>query len=120
MAQKSNKQQNATRIKLKRGDQVRVMAGKDKGAEGEIVAVMPEKNRVVVKDVNVATKTQRPTQENPRGGFSEREMPIHASNVRILDPETGEPTRISYKMENGEKVRVSAKSGARLDEQVDV
>ena len=106
--------QNRTRMKLRRGDQVRVMAGKDKGAEGEIVAVMAEKNRVVVKDVNVATKTQRPTQENQRGGFTEREMPIHASNVRILDPETGEPTRIRYEVKDGEKVRVSVKSGRTL------
>ena len=118
MAQKST-QNNQTRIKLKLGDQVRVMAGKDKGAEGEIVAVMAAKNRVVVKDVNVAKKTQRPTQENPRGGFNDREMPIHASNVRILDPETGEPTRIRYKVEEGQKYRVSVKSGARLDEQVE-
>ena len=115
MAQK----QSSTRMKLKRGDQVRVMAGKDKGAEGEIVAVMAEKNRVVVKDVNVAMKTQRPTQENPRGGFNEREMPIHASNVRILDPETNEPTRIRYEFQDGKKIRVSVKSGARLDEQVE-
>jgi len=104
------------RTRLKRGDRVRVMAGKNKGAEGEIIAVIREKNRVVVKGVNIAKKAQRPTQENPRGGFEEREMPIHASNVRVLDPQTGEPTRIGYRFEEGRKVRVSVKSGAHLGE----
>jgi large subunit ribosomal protein L24 len=92
------------------------MAGKHKGAEGEIIAVLPEKNRVVVKGVNVIKKAKRPTQENPRGGFEEREMPLHASNVRVLDPKTGEPTRIGYRFEEGRKVRISVKSGAPLND----
>ena len=106
------------KLKLKVGDQVRVTAGKNKGAEGEIVDVQPDRNRVVVKDVNVARKALRPTQENPKGGFSDREMPIHASNVQILDPQNGEPTRIGYRFEDGEKVRVSKKTGTKLDEEV--
>ncbi len=105
------------KMKLRRGDQVRVIAGKNKGAEGEVVDVMPGRNRVVIKDVNVARKALRPTQENPKGGFSDREMPIHASNVQILDPQDGEPTRIGYRFENGEKVRVSKKSGVVLEEE---
>lgn len=105
-----------TRTRLKRGDRVRVIAGKNKGAEGEIVATLPDKNRVVVKDVNVARKTRRPTQQNPRGGFDDKEMPIHASNVQLLDPKTGTPTRIGVRTEEGRKVRFSVKSGSSLSD----
>lgn len=111
------KKRVATKLQLKTGDEVRVIAGKYKGAEGTILAVFPERNRVVVENVNIAKKTQRPTQENPRGGIREQEMPIHASNVMVLDPQTGEPTRIGTEiLESGEKVRVAKKSGAHLDE----
>lgn len=104
------------RMRLKRGDQVRVIAGKNKGVEGEIIATLPEKNRVVVKGVNVVKKTRRPTQDNPRGGFDEREMPLHASNVQLLDPKTGTPTRIGVRFEEGRKVRFSLKSGSSLSD----
>ncbi len=102
---------------VKRGDTVRVMTGKFKGAEGKVMAVFPQQNRIIVENVNVIKKAQRPTQENPRGGYSEREAPINASNVRILDPQSGEPTRVGYKvLDGGEKVRISVKTGANLDE----
>lgn len=106
-----------SRIRLKRGDRVRVIAGKDNGVEGEVIAVLPDRQRVVVRDVNVAIKAQRPTQENQQGGFDHREMPIHVSNVQIIDPETGDPSRIAVREENGIKRRISVKSGALLDEQ---
>ncbi len=105
-----------TRIRLRNGDRVRVMTGKNRGVEGEVIAVMPEKNRVVVKGVNITKKARKPTQENPRGGFDEREASIHASNVRLLDPKTGSPTRIGVAFDGDRKVRVSRKSGARLGE----
>ena len=105
-----------TRIRLRNGDQVRVMTGKNRGAEGEIIAVLPEKNRVVVKGVNLTKRTRRPTQENPRGGFDEREAAIHASNVQLLDPKTGTPTRIGTDFDGERKIRVSRKSGVRLGE----
>lgn len=102
--------------RLKKGDRVRVVAGKHKGLEGEVLAVRRDTNRVLVEGVNVVKKAQRPTQENPRGGFREQEAPIHASNVQILDPQSGEPTRIGVKIgDDGRKVRVSTKSGASLD-----
>ncbi len=104
------------KLHLRRGDTVRVIAGKFKGSEGKIMAVFPEKSRVVVDNVNVIKKAQRPTQDNPRGGFVEREAPIHISNVQLLDPRTGELTRVRYRVENGHKSRVSVKSGAALDE----
>ncbi|MEZ4607836.1 MAG: 50S ribosomal protein L24 [Deinococcales bacterium] len=102
-------------MRLKRGDKVRVIAGKDKGAESEIMAVYPDKSRVLVRDVNVVKKTKRPTQTDTRGGFDEREAPIHISNVQIIDPRTGKPSRVAYKFEDGRKVRISKASGAELD-----
>ena len=103
--------------RIKKGDNVRVIAGKHKGAEGEVMSVDRARSRVVVKNVNIIQKTQRPTQENPRGGFVEQEAPIHLSNVQLLDPKTGEPTRIGYRFEDdGSKVRYALKSGTKLDE----
>lgn len=105
------------RIRLKKGDQVRVIAGKHKGIEGEIISVNRDTGRVLVENVNVVKRAQRPTQENPRGGFREQEAPIDASNVQVLDPNTGEPTRIRSKVgEDGRKVRIAVKSGVHLDE----
>lgn len=105
------------KIRLKSGDLVRVIAGSHKGEEGKVVAVLRDSNRVVVENVNVIRKTQRPTQDNPRGGYAEREAPIHASNVQLLDPQTGEPTRIGTKINDaGRKVRISTKSGVTLDD----
>jgi large subunit ribosomal protein L24 len=105
------------KMKIKRNDQVRVISGKHRGEEGKVLAVFPDKNRVLVENVNVIRKAQRPTQENPRGGYREQEMPIHASNVMVLDPQSGEPTRIGIKfLDDGRKVRVARKSGAQLDE----
>ena len=110
--------QEHVKLRLKKGDQVRVVSGKHRGAEGELLRVDHAKQRVFVKNVNVIKKAQKPTQENPRGGFKEQEAPIHASNGQLLDPDTGKPTRIGSKvLEDGRKVRVSVKTGAVLDEQ---
>jgi large subunit ribosomal protein L24 len=106
----------AKALRIKRGDQVRVVSGKHRGQEGKVMAVYPESNRVVIENVNTIKKAERPTQQNPRGGFSEREASIHASNVRVLDPKTGEPTRVGYKfLDSGEKVRISVKTGTQFD-----
>lgn len=103
--------------RIKKGDNVRVIAGKHKGSEGEVIAVNREKSRVVVKNVNIIKKAQRPTQENPRGGFVEQEASLHLSNVQLLDPKAGVPTRIGYRfLDDGRKVRVALKSGTQLDE----
>ncbi|TVR90829.1 MAG: 50S ribosomal protein L24 [Trueperaceae bacterium] len=105
------------KLRLKKGDTVRVMSGKHRGAEGEVLQVNHESLRVLVKNVNVIKKAQKPTQENPRGGFKEQEAPIHVSNVRLLDPTTGGPTRIGITTnEEGRKVRVARASGTVLDE----
>lgn len=99
---------------VKKGDTVQVMSGKDKGKQGVILKAMPSKNRVVVEGVNVIKKHAKPSQANPQGGILEIEAPIHVSNVMPLDPKTGKPTRVGFKVVDGKKVRV-AKSGESLD-----
>jgi len=111
-------------MKIKTGDTVVVIAGKDsktvtkKGVEsttGKVLKVYPETNKVVVEGVNKVKKHQKPTQQNTSGSIVEKEAPIDASNVMILDPKTKTPTRVGYKMENGKKVRYAKKSGTVLD-----
>ena len=111
-------------MKIKTGDTVVVIAGKDskqvtkKGVEsttGKVLKVYPETNKVVVEGVNKVKKHQKPTQQNTQGSIIEKEAPIDASNVMLLDPKTKTPTRVGYKMENGKKVRYAKKSGTVLD-----
>ncbi len=101
-------------MNLKKGDKVIVIAGADKGKSGVIQKVIPESNRVVVENVNVRKKHQKPTQANPEGSIVEVYAPIHASNVMLEDPKTKKPTRIGHKVVKGEKVRVAKKSGTVL------
>lgn len=108
---------SAPKVRIRKGDTVRVIAGKHKGSEGEVIAVLREKSRVLVKNVNVIKKARKPTQDNPRGGFVEQESTIHLSNVQLVDPQTGTPTRIGITVQaDGTKVRVARKSGTQLDE----
>lgn len=105
------------KVRLKRGDRVRVIAGSHKGEEGKIIGVLRDANRVVIENVNVIRRSQRPTQDNPRGGYAEREAPIHASNVQLIDPQTGGLTRIGIaRTDGGRKVRVATKSGVQLED----
>ncbi len=107
----------ASKTRIRKGDNVRVIAGKHKGQEGEVMAVLRDTGRVVVKNVNIIKKSRKPTQDNPRGGFVEQEASIHLSNVQLLDPQKNEPTRIGVKFAaDGTKIRVASKSGAELDE----
>ncbi|EGQ3707304.1 50S ribosomal protein L24 [Staphylococcus pseudintermedius] len=101
---------------IKKGDNVIVIAGKDKGKTGKVVATQPKKDRVVVEGVNIVKKHQKPTQMNPEGGILETEAAIHVSNVQILDPKTNEPTRtrVGYKFVDGKKVRIAKKSGEEI------
>ncbi len=92
-----------------------VVSGKEKGKRGEVERVIPAKNRVVVGGVNVRTRHARPSQQNQEGIFT-FEAPIHASNVMLVDPDSGEPTRVGYRFtDSGEKVRVSKRSGKDID-----
>jgi large subunit ribosomal protein L24 len=100
---------------VKKGDKVVVISGKDKGKQGTILAAYPKKNRVLVEGVNIVKKHSKPSQANPQGGIISQEAAIHVSNVMPLDPKTGKPTRVGYKIENGKKVRVAKISGETLD-----
>ncbi|MBO8165280.1 MAG: 50S ribosomal protein L24 [Brevibacillus sp.] len=101
---------------VKKGDNVIVIAGKDKGKKGRVLAAYPKQERVLVEGINLVKKHTRPSQSNPQGGIVTQEAPIHVSNVSLIDPKTGKPTRIGYKvLENGKKVRVAKKSGEIID-----
>jgi large subunit ribosomal protein L24 len=102
--------------KIRKGDDVVVIAGKSKGTRGKVLRVIPAKSRVLVSGVNVVTKHVKPTRQNQRGGIERREAPIHISNVMIADPHSGEPTRVRIQaLEDGRKVRVAVKSGEQID-----
>lgn len=96
---------------VKKGDKVMVISGKDKGKTGVILSAFPKKDRVLVEGVNIVKKHTKPNQANPQGGIVEQEAAIHVSNVMLIDPKSGEPTRVGYKVEDGKKVRVAKKSG---------
>ncbi|MDQ0232976.1 50S ribosomal protein L24 [Metabacillus malikii] len=100
---------------VKKGDKVMVISGKDKGKQGVVLAAYPKKDRVLVEGINVVKKHSKPSQVNPQGGILNQEAPIHVSNVMPLDPKSGEPTRVGYKVVDGKKVRVAKKSGETLD-----
>ncbi|WP_028273307.1 50S ribosomal protein L24 [Atopococcus tabaci] len=99
---------------IKSGDKVKVMAGKDKGKEGTVLKAMPKKDRVIVEGVNIIKKHNKPSAMSPQGGIEEKEAPIHVSNVMLIDPSTGEPTRVGFRIEDGKKVRYSKKSGETI------
>jgi large subunit ribosomal protein L24 len=97
--------------KIRKGDTVVVLSGKDKGKTGEVVRAMPKEDKVVVSGVNVAVRHRKPTQVNPQGGLERREAPLRASKVAIADPRSGKPTRVRFEIRDGKKVRIAAKSG---------
>ena len=102
-------------FKIKRGDTVVVISGKEKGERGEVKQVLPKENRVVVEGINVRTRHARPTQNNQQGLYT-FEAPIHVSNVMLVDPNSGEPTRVGHRLtDSGEKIRVSKKTGEDID-----
>lgn len=104
------------KLHVKKGDQVLVITGKDKGKKGLILAAYPSEGRVLVEGVNIVKRHTRPNASNPQGGIIEKEAPINASNVMIVDPKTGEATRIGKKiLSDGTKVRYAKKSGETLD-----
>jgi large subunit ribosomal protein L24 len=97
--------------KIKKGDTVVVLAGKDKGRTGEVVKAMPKDGKVIVSGINVHARHRKPSQLNPQGGIERKEAPLHVSNVAIADPKTGAPTRVRFEERDGKTVRVAAKSG---------
>ena len=102
--------------KIKKGDSVVVLSGKDKGKTGTVTQVMPKEGKVVVEGMNVATRHRKPSQANPQGGIERREAPLHISKVAVADPKDGKPTRVRFDVKkDGSKVRVAVKSGETID-----
>ncbi len=100
-------------MKIKKGDRVVVLTGKDVGKTGDVMRVIPERNRVIVDGVNVVKRHQKSTSPTQPGGIIEKDMPIHASNVAVMCSKCG-PTRVGYRFDGGEKVRVCRKCGKAL------
>ena len=104
----------ATKVKVKKGDKVMVITGRDKGKSGEILQVLRAENRVIVQGINMAQRHQRQTMQQ-EGGIIQKELPIHVSNVALIDPKSEKPTRVGYKMDGERKIRVARRSGEALD-----
>ena len=100
--------------KIRKGDKVVVLTGKDKGRSGEVLVVMPKEDRAVVRGINVVKRHQRQTASQEAGIIS-KEAPIHLSNIAIADPKDGKPTRVGFKIEGDKKVRMAKRSGVTID-----
>jgi large subunit ribosomal protein L24 len=102
-------------LKIKKGDRVKVLTGKDRGKDGEVTRVLPAKGKVIVDGVNVARKHQRATRATMQGGIIDKDMPIPVANVALICPSCGKHTRVGYKIDNdGTKVRVCKKCGGEM------
>ena len=102
--------------RIKKGDSVVVLSGKDKGRTGTVAKVMPKDGKVVVDGINVAARHRKPTQANPQGGIDRNPAPMHISKVALADPKSGKPTRVRFETgKDGKKVRVAVKSGETID-----
>lgn len=99
--------------KIKKGDQVIVLSGKDKGKTGTVTVAMPKDSKVIVGGINVATRHKKPTQADPQGGLEKIEAPLHVSKVaHVVD---GKPTRVRFEVQDGKKVRIAVKTGGKID-----
>jgi large subunit ribosomal protein L24 len=102
-------------LKIKKGDRVVILSGKDKGKHGEVTKAFPKDGKVIVSGVNIATRHRKASQANPQGGLERIEAPLHVSKVAIEDPKTGKPTRVRFEIQDGKKVRVAVKSGEKIN-----
>ncbi len=102
------------KLHIKKGDTVYVLAGDDRGATGRVLSVDRTKYRAIVEGVNIVTKATKPSAQYPQGGLIKKEASIHISNLSLVDPKTGKPTRISLRRENGKSVRIAKKSGQEI------
>lgn len=104
------------KLKIKKGDEVIVVTGRDRGKQGKVLRALPEENRVLVQGINVVKRHTKPSQADPQGGIKEKEAPIHVSNVALVDPKTSRPTRVGFRLlADGRKVRVAKRSGEVID-----
>jgi large subunit ribosomal protein L24 len=100
-----------TKLKIRKGDQVKVISGDSKGQQGKVLEVIPADNRAIVEKVNMVSKHSRPNAQNTQGGIVKKEAPIHLSNLMLIDPKGGKPTRVGRKVVDGKIVRYAKKSG---------
>ena len=98
------------KLKIKSGDTVRIIAGDHKGVEGKVVSVDLEKNKAIVEGANMVSKHEKPSASNPQGGIVKKEAPLQISNLSLIDPKSGETTRVGFEVRDGKKVRFSKKS----------
>ena len=104
-----------TKLHIKKNDTVVVLAGEDKGKTGKVLKVLVDENRALVEGVNMVSKSTKPSAKNPQGGIVKQEAPIHISNLSLVDPKSGKPTRVGIKVaEDGKKVRIAKKSGEEI------
>lgn len=103
-----------SKMHIKKGDTVVVLAGEDRGKSGRVLSVDRTKCRAIVEGINMVTKATKPTAQHPQGGLIKKEAPIHISNINLADPKTGKPTRIAIKREDGKAIRISKKSNQEI------
>ncbi len=102
------------KLHIKKGDMVYVLSGDDRGHKGRVLSVDRAKYRAIVEGANIVTKSTKPTAKYPQGGFVKKEAPIHISNLSLIDPKSGKPTRIAIRREDGKRIRVAKKSGEEI------
>ena len=102
------------KMHIKKGDTVYVNAGNDKGKTGKVLSVNPSKDRAIVEGINMVSKHTKPNAQNPQGGIIKQEAGIHVSNLQLIDPESGKPTRVGHKVVDGKKIRYAKKSGEEI------
>ncbi len=104
-----------SKLHIKKNDTVVVLAGQDKGKTGKVLKVLVDENRALVEGVNMVSKSTKPSAKNPQGGIVKQEAPIHISNLSLVDPKSGKPTRVGIKVaEDGKKIRIAKKSGEEI------
>ncbi len=104
-----------SKLHIKKGDTVYVLSGEDKGQQGRVLSVQASKERAIVEGINIVSKSTKPTAKHPQGGIIKMEAPIHISNLALIDPKSGKPTRVGIRVnEKGEKVRYAKKSGEEI------
>jgi large subunit ribosomal protein L24 len=102
------------KLNIKKGDTVYVNAGNDKGKTGKVLSVIPAKDRAIVEGINLVSKHTKPNAKQPQGGIIKQESGIHISNLQLIDPKSGKPTRVGHKMVDGKKIRYAKKSGEEI------
>lgn len=102
------------KLNIKKGDNVIVISGENKGKTGKVLKVLVEKERAIVEGVNIVSKSTKPSAKNPQGGIQKVEAPIHISNISLIDPKSKKPTRIAVKRDGKKKVRIAKKSGEEI------